>query len=324
MVFLNDIEEILPETIIDNDFFGEKEERKNNRMFSGTKERRHWKRDDLASEHLSHAAKILLERNGLSEVDMILTNVSIPDEPFTGAGAAINKNTMVNAKYVFDLHNTGCVCLVYLVELVETYIKAQKIKTALICISQTAGGRIFAQEETRQMAQAAIPGDGAAVVLVSDSGEHEFLGLSRKIYPESAEDMFGDFKGEKWWEARKNSGCIAFDETKISQVIGRGNRIVPEAIYDACKLSNIKVDQLDYLITNQPNKLFLRNWREAALLPEERHLDTFEKYANLFGAGIPVTLAESMKEGKFKKGDFICLAGFAHAGDFSGATILKW
>lgn len=324
MVFLNDIESILPEQIIENDFFGEKEERENNRMFSGTKERRHWKNEDLASDHLSIAAKKIIERNKINSIDMILTNVSIPDEPFTGCGAVINKKTGTNAKYIFDIHNTGCVCLIYLLEMVETYIQSNKIENALICISQTAAGRIFSKDDTRQLAQSAIPGDGGAVILVSNKGDHEFVGITRKIYPESSEDMYGDYKGAKWWEARDNNGSIAFNEEKISQVIGRGNRIVPEAIYDACKITDTKIDSLDYLITNQPNRLFLRNWREAALIPEERHLDTFSKYANLFGAGIPITLEHAIKNNQFKSGDTICLAGFAHAGDYSGAVLLKW
>lgn len=324
MIFLNDIEEVLPKDIIQNDFFGEKEERDRNKMFSGTRERRHWSNDELASDHLAHTARKILERNNLTSVDMIVTNVSIPDEPFTGCGAVINKKASTGASYIFDIHNTGCVCLIYMLELVETYIKAEKINNALICISQTAAGRIFAKEDTRQLAQAAIPGDGGAVILVSNKGEHQFLGMTRKIYPDSAEDMYGDFKGAKWWEAREVNGSIAFDEHKIGQVIGRGNRIVPEAIYDSCKNAHIKINEINYLITNQPNKLFLRNWREAALIPEERHLNTFEKYANLFGAGIPITLSEAIKEKTFDSGDLICLAGFAHAGDYSGAIILKW
>ena len=324
MIFLNDIEEVLPEKIILNDFFGEKEERKINKMFSGTKERRHWDRDELASDHLASTAKKILRRNDINDIDMIVTNVSIPDELFTGCGAIINKKIGTSAEYIFDIHNTGCICLVYLLELVETYMSSGKIKNALICISQTEGGRIFGQEDTRQLAQAAIPGDGGAVMLVSNTGKHQFLNFSRKIYPESSADMYGDFKDAKWWEARESNGSISFDESKISMVIGRGNRIVPEAIYDVCKKEDIKIDKLDYLITNQPNKLFLRNWREAALISEDRHLNTFEKYANLFGAGIPVTLSEAIKADQFSDGDLICLAGFAHAGDFSGATLLRW
>ena len=70
--------------------------------------------------------------------------------------------------------------------------------------------------------------------------------------------------------------------------------------------------------------MFLRNWREATQLSEEQHLNTFEKYANLFGAGIPVTLSENIKANKFKEGDLICLAGFSHAGDYAAAAILKY
>jgi 3-oxoacyl-[acyl-carrier-protein] synthase-3 len=169
MIFLKDIEELLPEKVINNDFFGEKEVRNVNKMFSGTNERRHWDKGELASDHLSKAVNIILERNNLdpkTDIDMILTNVSIPDEPFTGCGAVINKKIHGKVEFIYDMQNSGCISFIYLVDLAHTFMKANKIKTALVCVSQTAGGRIFGQEDTRQLAQSAIPGDGCAVALL--------------------------------------------------------------------------------------------------------------------------------------------------------------
>ncbi|RPJ77517.1 MAG: hypothetical protein EHM20_06080, partial [Alphaproteobacteria bacterium] len=173
-ISLIDIEELLPEKIITNDYFGEEEIRKTNRMFSGTSERRHIGRDEMASDYLASAASKLIERLGLNpktDIDMIVTNVSIPDEPFTGCGAVINKKIGANAKWIFDIHNTGCISFLYLTDLVHTYMQTKNIHHAIICVAQTAGGRIFGQEDTRQLAQAAIPGDGFAVAYVTDSTE---------------------------------------------------------------------------------------------------------------------------------------------------------
>jgi len=328
MIFLQDVEELLPKNVIENDFFGEPEVRAKNKMFSGTKERRHWDRRELASDHLAQATNTLLERNGLdpkTDIDMILTNVSLPDEPFTGCGAVINKKIKGKIPHVYDIQNTGCISFVYLVEMAHTFMQAGKIKNALICVSQTAGARIFGQEDTRQLAQSAIPGDGCAVALVNNEKGHQFMEFVLNNNPDYSEDMYADYGEEKkWWEHRTHTGCVSFDEEKTGLIIARGNKLVPEAIYAACDKSRVKITDLDYLITNQPNKLFLRNWCEASLMKEDQHLNSFERYANLFGAAIPINLAEESKKGTFKEGDLICLAGFAHAGDFSGATVLKW
>ncbi|WP_249375581.1 hypothetical protein [Streptomyces sp. I05A-00742] len=38
------------------------------------------------------------------------------------------------------------------------------------------------------------------------------------------------------------------------------------------------------MVTNQPNRIFLKNWRGALGLPAERHLGTFDRFGNLYGA----------------------------------------
>lgn len=326
---LIDIVTAMPSKIIHNDYFGESELREKNRMFSGTNERRHLDRSENAADLITQGIQSLKIRNPTDftdhhAIDMILTNVSLPDECFTGCGAVVNKKSELQAKYIIDLHNTGCVSFIYLLELAQTYMASGKIKTALICTAQTSGGRVFGQEDVKNLAQAAIPGDGCAVAFVSSERGHPFLGFQLDNFPVYSEDMFGNYDGNKWWEARSKTGKIDFSEEKTAKIVVRGNKLVPESIYKLCNKLKIKVNQLNFLITNQPNKTFLRNWREAILMQEEQHLHTFEKYANLFGAGIPVTLAEKIEESKFREGDLICLGGFSHAGDYSASTILEW
>ena len=61
-------------------------------MFTGSSERRHMENEDLASDHMMICAQRIIEKHGLDpkkDIDMIVTNVSYPDEPFTGAGAVL-------------------------------------------------------------------------------------------------------------------------------------------------------------------------------------------------------------------------------------------
>ena len=113
-------------------------------------------------------------------------------------------------------------------------------------------------------------------------------------------------------------------ELEITKVLARGNRQVPEVAYAVCDRIGMQPKDLDLLVTNQPNRVFLRNWREALELPKERHVDTFEDCGNLFAAGIPVNLDRAISDGTLKKGDVVMMAAFAHAGDFAGAAAVKW
>jgi len=95
-------------------------------------------------------------------------------------------------------------------------------------------------------------------------------------------------------------------------VLSRGNRLVPEVVHELCRRIGVTPRELDMLVTNQPNKTFLRNWREALELEPERHVDTYNDYGNLFGVGIPMTLEHVIRRGQ------------VHAGDFSGAAAIRW
>ena len=103
-----------------------------------------------------------------------------------------------------------------------------------------------------------------------------------------------------------------------------GNRLVPAVMRELLAQAGLTAAALYGLITNQPNPFFLRNWREAVRLPESRHFHTFETYANLFQAAIPVNLDFALRAGTIPADSRIMLAGFSHAGDYSAAAILHW
>ena len=128
----------------------------------------------------------------------------------------------------------------------------------------------------------------------------------------------------KWWQAGPGEGCIGFTESKITKVLARGNRQVPEVAYAVCDRIGMKSRDLDLLVTNQPNRVFLRNWNEALEIPRERHRDTFHECGNLFAVGIPVNLETAIDDGSVRAGDVVMMAGFAHAGDFAGAAAVRW
>jgi 3-oxoacyl-[acyl-carrier-protein] synthase-3 len=130
--------------------------------------------------------------------------------------------------------------------------------------------------------------------------------------------------GRRYWEPGLEPISIRFTEQRVASIIERGNRIVPEVVASACKAAGVRPRDIDLLVTNQPNPIFLRNWREALELPRERHHDTFDTYGNLFGAAIPINIEDALRQGKLKPGALLALGGFSHAGDYAAAAILRF
>ncbi|WP_123026907.1 3-oxoacyl-ACP synthase III family protein [Mycolicibacterium stellerae] len=308
--------------------FAESDDLRDNVMFKAPRFRHHVGEDETAIDMVERAAAGIVERHGqdtIENVDILITHVQLPDVPFYGGGGGMAHRLGMKPNWVLDLHNGGCAAFVLGMKLAQNLIESGQGETALIAVAQNAAGTIFDQKTIRTKAQASVPGDGAAVGLVARSDKSPILDIECRTYGEFAGDMAISMQpARKWWQPGPGEGSIGFTESKITKVLARGNRQVPEVSYAVCDRIGIKPKDLDLLVTNQPNRAFLRNWREALELPRERHRDTFEQCGNLFAAGIPVNLERAISDGQLKKGDVALMAAFAHAGDFAGAAAIKW
>lgn len=314
----------LPERVVDNDFFAPGASTRRG-MFTAPTTRRHVV-GESAVDMIERAAHRLVDEQGLvpaRDIDVILTNVAIPDQAFTGCGAELAHRIGAKPSYVIDLHNTGCVAFIVMMDLARRLLSGRG--GALLCNVQNAAGRLFAQPGVRVKSQAPVPGDGCGVGWVAASAASPILSLVHRCHGENAADMtaVGD-DGRRYWQPGTSPIGIAFTEPRVASIIDRGNRMVPEIVREACTAAGIAVHDLDLLITNQPNPIFLRNWREALELPAEKHHDTFAVYGNLFGAALPIDIDDARARGKLRPGHLLALGGFAHAGDYTAAAVIRW
>ena len=308
--------------------YAESDELRDNLMFRAPRYRHHVAADETAIDMVERAAAGLLDRHGpdaLADVDVLITHTQMPDMPFYGGGGAMAHRLGMKPSWVIDLHNGGCAAFVLGLKMAANLLESGQGRSALIAVAQNAAGQIFDQPTVRRKAQAAVPGDGAAVGLVTVSDESPILDMECRTYGEYAGEMtIAVDPPRKWWQPGTGEGYIGFTESKITKVLARGNRQVPEVAYAVCDRIGLKPKDIDLLVTNQPNRVFLRNWRDALELPKERHRDTFDECGNLFAAGIPVNLDRAIADGQVKKGDVVMMAAFAHAGDFAGAAAVRW
>jgi 3-oxoacyl-[acyl-carrier-protein] synthase-3 len=315
----------LPKQKIDNHFFeGINDDQI---MFKGTQFRYHIEENEQASEMIVNAIKTLKEDlniNLAKEVDILLTNVSINDQPFTGSAAVVAKQLGINPTWMLDIQNTGCISFVYMLDIAR-HLMLSGAKSAIICNAQSSAGRLFNHPENRKLPQSAIPGDGCGVAYLVANNSSPVLSIVKNSYPEAATDMFLESAdNEAWWAPRTTPLNIHFPAEKISKILARGNQIVPEALNSALDKARLKNTDVDALITNQPNLTFLKNWREALEIDEKKHIHSFERHGNLFGAAIPICLAEGIHSARIVSGDHILIGGFSHAGDYAAAAVVHW
>ncbi|MFK4107754.1 3-oxoacyl-ACP synthase III family protein [Streptomyces sp. NPDC002176] len=320
----------LPENVVGPEFFHDADAPvdpfANAPLFKVPATRHHVAPDERASDMIAKAARPLFERHGgTPAVDVLLTNVLLPDEPFMGVGAQAAHRLGIDPAWIVDLHNAGCASFMYMLQLAQKLMADGTARTALIANVQNTAGQMFAQSEVRKRPHAAIPGDGCGVALLQAGGGSPILGVRRRNTPEYAVDLgLAASDGRKYWEPGAGQTDIWFDAEKQKEILDRGNRLVPELVRELCADLGEKPSDIDVLVTNQPNRIFLRNWQQALDLDAKRHLDTFDRLGNLYGAAVPVTLDLAARAGVLHDGDLVVMSGFAHAGDFAAAAAVRW
>jgi 3-oxoacyl-[acyl-carrier-protein] synthase-3 len=317
----------LPERTVQNDFFAPGAATRRG-MFTAPTTRRHVGKDETAAAMIERAASRLFAQLHLDpgrDIDFIFTNVAVPDQAFTGCGAEVEHRIGSHARFVIDLHNTGCVSFVYMMDLARRLMQDGGSGGALLCNVQNAGGRVFSHPEVRLKSQAPVPGDGCGVGYLAPSTVRPVLSIVHRCQGQFASDMaaYAD-DGRRYWEPGQSPISLGFTEARVAAIIERGNRIVPEMVTLACQEAGVRTREIDLLVTNQPNPIFLRNWREALELPPEAHHDTFDKYGNLFGAALPINLEDALAKGKLRPGGLLALGGFSHAGDYAAGAVIRW
>lgn len=317
----------LPERVVTNDFFAAGTASRRG-MFTAPTTRRHVGSEESASDMIERAALRLVSEQGLDparDIDVLLTNVAVPDQAFTGCGAEVAHRIGARPRYVIDLHNTGCVAFIYMIELARALVAAGDVRSALLCNVQNAGGRVFSNAEVRLKPQAPVPGDGCGVGYVVAGESSPVLSAVHETHGEFARDMDAAADdGRRYWEPGPAPISIRFTERRVASIVERGNRLVPDIVVRACSEAGFRVRDIDLLVTNQPNAIFLRNWHEALELSTERHHDTFDAYGNLFGAAIPINVDDAIRRGRLRPGMLLALGGFAHAGDYAAAAVIRW
>src|SRR5262249_46476129 len=194
-VSLTDVSTYLPGEPIGAEYyaqFAETDDLRDSVMFRAPSFRHHVAPDETAIDMVERAASGLIERQGedvIAGADVLITHTQAPDLPFYGAGGGIAHRLGMRPSWVLDLHNGGCAAFVLALDVARQLLSSGSGHTALIAIAQNAAGQVFDQPGVRRKAQAAVPGDGAAVGLVTLSDQSPILGVECRTYGEYHGEM---------------------------------------------------------------------------------------------------------------------------------------
>ena len=125
----------------------------------------------------------------------------------------------------------------------------------------------------------------------------------------------------------------ATDDTiknKLHYIYMEGNEVFKFAVRKMEEISlkviqktNLKLQDIDFLVPHQANMRIIESARKKLKLREDKVYINLENYGNMSSASIPVALDEAVRKNKIKNNDVILLIGFG-GGLTWGAMVLKW
>jgi 3-oxoacyl-[acyl-carrier-protein] synthase-3 len=96
---------------------------------------------------------------------------------------------------------------------------------------------------------------------------------------------------------------------EASRIILQKNQLTPQDIH--------------LLLPHQANARIIRGTAERLGLREDQFVINLHKYGNIMVATIPLTIQDTLTEGRLKEGDLVLLASVG-AGFTVGTALLRW
>lgn len=293
---------------------------------TGIAERR-WADPGVSASALAEpASRDAIAAAGLSpqEIDGIVVATATPDHPFPSTACMLQKRLGISGGLAFDV-SAACSGFLYAITTADALIARGLVKNCLV-----VGAEIFSQLLNPQDRGTCILfGDGAgAIVLRRTTAEERESGagvLGTLLGADGAYTEILNVPGggsaipltpETLEEGKQYVTMAGREVFKIAV------RYLAEYSEKVIRDSGYSPDEVKYFICHQANKRILQATAKHLNVSEERFPMNMHRYGNTSAASVPILLAETVREGKLKRGDLFLINAFG-GGVTWGAALIR-
>jgi len=283
---------------------------------TGMKERRIAAADEYASTMGLEAAKIALQRAGVSvdQVDAIIVATLSPDYIFPSTACLIQNLLGAENALAFDIQ-AACTGMVYALGIAKAFIESGMYQNVLVIASEKISSILDYQDRNTCV----LFGDGAAACLVTNKGP----GLKMEKISLGADGSQSDLL------KMPGGGCrhpatqeTVRDRMHYLKMDGKGifkhavRRM--EASLDAC----IGDKKIDYLVPHQANIRIIDALAKRCEIADDQVVKVIDQYGNTSASSVGLCLEKLFTEKKVEDQNHILLLAFG-AGLTWGSALLK-
>ncbi|MDO5547395.1 MAG: beta-ketoacyl-ACP synthase III [Eubacteriales bacterium] len=288
---------------------------------TGIRERR-IARQQTTAELATAAAKRALEEAELpvQKLDLIIACTATPDSYTPSVSCRVQAELQADRAFAFDV-SAACSGFVYATDIVDSYFRAGKAKTALVVCAETLSRIIDYTDRTT----CCLFGDGAAATVYQWSETEE--GILQTVM--GADGSRGDALfaealpvEDPLEKNHRDHQPERFLKMNGKEVFRFAARTVPEAIDHVLEKAGMRVEEIDWVVPHQANLRIIDVICRRYGLREEQVYVNLDRYGNTSSVSIPLCLDEMRKNGLLQKGQTIIFVGFG-GGLTYGAVLMR-
>lgn len=287
---------------------------------TGMKERRVVAEDEATSDLAARAARIAMERAGISaeQVDLLIVGTTSPDYVFPST-ACVTQAKLGLTCPAYDVM-AACTSFIYALQAGASAIESGRASTVVV-IGAEALTR-FVDFTDRSTCVLFGDGAGAAVLQVSDEPGVESIILG-------ADGTGGELLNVPAGGAANPISHDAIDaheqflKMNGNEVYKFAVRVIPKVTKQALENSRHTLEDLRWLVPHQANKRIIDTVEERLGIEDDRVYCNVASTGNTSAASIPLALDDLYTSGRLSPGDLLALVGFG-AGLTWGAAIIRW
>ncbi|WP_245597203.1 3-oxoacyl-ACP synthase III family protein [Jiangella gansuensis] len=284
--------------------------------------RRYAAEDEATSDLAARAARSALTdaELGADQIDYLVVATSTPDSPQPPTAALVQHAVGADRAACFDI-NVVCSGFVYAMAVAQGMLAGRPHQRALVVAADVYSRILNPADRTT----AVLFGDGAGAAVLGavpeGSGILEFGLYTRGDVHELIRVPAG---GSRLPASHDTIGSGQHYFTMQGRAVATFVREqVPPALAELLQRAGVRAGAVDHVIPHQPNGNLLDDLVLKAGLEGASTHRTLERYGNVGGASIPVTLDAAHRAGALRDGDLVLLAGFG-GGMSIGACLLRW
>jgi len=278
---------------------------------TGIKERRIAAEDEFTSDMGAKAAKLAIERAGISEaeIDLVLCATVTPDYFNMPSTACIISDKLgIRNVQALDI-SAACSGFVYLLSVAKAFIESGMKKNVLIIGAEKFSSII----DWTDRGTCILFGDGAGAAIISatDRKEEAFVDVHA-----SADGAYADFLVTPSPGSVNPMNQKALDEG-LNFVQMKGNETFKLAVKTLTKdvkeilaHNNISAGDIPHFIPHQANYRIIKAVGDALKMREDQVVVTVHKYGNTSAASIPMAINDLYEAGNLKYGELMLLDTF--------------